>query len=72
MTYEDTRLEVTIASLEAENRYLRHQLDSTFEEALRLRHKLEHIHALSYLALHSGKGIGVGEDEPDCEAETDN
>jgi hypothetical protein len=63
--------EITIAALEAENRYLRHQLDRTFEEALRLRHKLEHIHALSVLALHSGTGIGVEEAEPDGQAQAD-
>ena len=45
-----------IEQLTAENRYLRHQLDRTFEEALRLRHKLEHIYALSHLALHAGTG----------------
>lgn len=50
-----------IEQLTAENRYLRHQLDRTFEEALRLRHKLEHIYALSHLALHAGTGDGAGE-----------
>ena len=52
---------IIIEQLTAENRYLRHQLDRTFEEALRLRHKLEHIYALSHLALQSGVGDGAGE-----------
>lgn len=64
----DEHNSIIIEQLTAENRYLRHQLDRTFEEALRLRHKLEHIYALSHLALHAGTGDGAGEGPQDgCE-----
>ena len=37
--------------LHRENRVLRSRLDNALDEALRLRHKLEHIYALTRLAL---------------------
>ena len=37
--------------LHRENRVLRARLDNALDEALRLRHKLEHIYALTRLAL---------------------
>jgi hypothetical protein len=57
----EDEIHVELETLRAENRYLRYQLDSAAEEAIRLRHKLEHIYALSQLALHSGAGDGAGE-----------
>lgn len=57
----EDEIHVELETLRAENRYLRYQLDSAAEEAIRLRHKLEHIYALSHLALHAGAGDGAGE-----------
>lgn len=57
----EDQIHVELDMLRAENRYLRYQLDSASDEAIRLRHKLEHIYALSHLALHTGAGDGAGE-----------
>lgn len=50
---ELTRMEMMLADSQAEARVLRHQLDIVSEEALRLRHKLEQIYTVSYLALEN-------------------
>lgn len=65
MTHHES---IVIEQLTAENRYLRYQLDRTFDEALRLRHKLEHIYALSHLAIHPSSGDGTAEAAQDSEA----
>lgn len=57
----EAELTVELEQVRAENRYLRHQLDTAFTEALRLRHALERLHAVSHLALHAGAGLGAGE-----------
>ena len=36
----------------AENRYLRHQLNNAFYEALRLRQAMEQIYATAHMTLH--------------------
>jgi hypothetical protein len=52
MTDEEYReLDFEVADLRSENRVLRSRLESAIDEALRLRHKLEHIYALSHLSL---------------------
>jgi hypothetical protein len=52
MTDEEYReLDFEVADLRSENRVLRSRLESAIDEALRLRHKLEHIYALSNLSL---------------------
>lgn len=57
----ETELTIELEQVRAENRYLRHQLDTAFNEALRLRHALERLHAVSHMALHAGTGLGAGE-----------
>ena len=52
MTDEEYReLDFEVADLRSENRVLRSRLESAIDEALSLRHKLEHIYALSNLSL---------------------
>ena len=46
-----SELELMLADSQAEGRLLRHRLDVVSEEALRLRHKLEQIYTVAYLAL---------------------
>jgi hypothetical protein len=57
----ETELTIELEQVKAENRYLRHQLDTAFFEALRLRHVVESINAVSHVALHAGTGDGAGE-----------
>lgn len=57
----ETELTIELEQVRAENRYLRHQLDTAFTEALRLRHIVERINAVSHMALYSGVGGGAGE-----------
>ena len=57
----ETELTIELEQVRAENRYLRHQLDTAFYEALRLRHVVERLHGISHMALHTGAGNGVGE-----------
>jgi len=52
MTDEEYReLDFEVADLRSQNRVLRSRLESAIDEALRLRHKLEHIYPLSHLSL---------------------
>jgi hypothetical protein len=55
--------ETEIARLREENAALRIQLDNMFDEALRLRHTVERLHALSHMALRAGEGLGAREAE---------
>lgn len=57
----ETELTIELEQVRAENRYLRHQLDTAFYEALRLRHIVERINAVSHMALHAGTGDGAGQ-----------
>ena len=51
-----------LEQVKAENRYLRHQLNNVFYEALRLRQAMEQMYATAHMTLHV---INTGEnDEP--------
>ena len=52
MTSEEEReLDLQLGDMIRENHILKQRLEAAVTEALRLRHKLEHIYALSQLAL---------------------
>lgn len=51
MTETERELDLQIGDLERENAQLRRKLEAAITEALSLRHKLEHIYALTTLAL---------------------
>lgn len=52
MTSEEEReLDLQLGDMIRENNVLKQRLEAAVTEALRLRHKLEHIYALSQLAL---------------------
>jgi hypothetical protein len=50
MTDEERELDLQLGEALSENRMLRRQRDTAMEEALRLRHSLEHIYATAFLA----------------------
>jgi hypothetical protein len=58
MMNEELALELEQAK--AENRYLRHQLNNAFYEALRLRQAMEQIYATAHMTLHV---VNTGEDK---------
>jgi hypothetical protein len=47
----DRELDLLVADLQYENKQLRHQRDAAVEEAIHLRHTLEHIYAKCILAI---------------------
>jgi hypothetical protein len=47
----DRELDLLVADLQYENRQLRNQRDAAVEEAIHLRHTLEHIYAKCILAI---------------------
>jgi hypothetical protein len=47
-------LDLLVADLQYENRQLRSQRDAAVEEAIHLRHTLEHIYAKCVLAIQTG------------------
>lgn len=47
----DRELDLLVADLQYENRQLRQQRDAAVEEAIHLRHTLEHIYAKCILAI---------------------
>lgn len=54
MTEEEIReLDLQLGDAIRENRVLRRQRDAAMEEALRLRHTLEHIYAKAVLAIQT-------------------
>ena len=54
MTEEEVReLDLQLGDAIRENRVLRRQRDAAMEEALRLRHTLEHIYAKAVLAIQT-------------------
>lgn len=61
---EFRELDLQIGDLNRENSILRHKLDRALDEAVRLRHKLEHIYALSHLALRASEPEGASEGPP--------
>jgi hypothetical protein len=50
----DRELDLLVADLQYENRQLRNQRDAAVEEAIHLRHTLEHIYAKCVLAIQEG------------------
>ena len=51
ITEEERELDLQLGDMIRENNVLKQRLEAAVTEALRLRHKLEHIYALSQLAL---------------------
>jgi len=51
MTDDEIELDLQLGEMIRENHTLKRRLEVAVTEALRLRHKLEHIYALSQLAL---------------------
>ena len=51
MTEDEIELDLQLGEMLRENHILKRRLEAAVTEALRLRHKLEHIYALSQLAL---------------------
>ena len=64
MTDEERELDLQLGDALYENTLLRHRLESAVTEALRLRHKLEHIYALSQLALSANVTERKGSEAP--------
>ena len=58
---EAIELDLHLAEALAENRMLRRQRDAAMEEALRLRHTLEHIYAKAVLAIQTTEPIEHGD-----------
>lgn len=51
MTEEEIELDLQLGEMLRENHILKRRLEAAVTEALRLRHKLEHVYTLSQLAL---------------------
>ena len=64
MTDEERELDLQLGDALHENTILRYRLESAVTEALRLRHKLEHIYALSQLALSKDAPERKGSEAP--------
>ena len=60
----ERELDLLVADLQYENRQLRNQRDAAVEEAIRLRHTLEHIYAKCVLAVREGGPSGAGGTPP--------
>jgi hypothetical protein len=60
----ERELDLLVADLQYENKQLRHQRDAAAEEAIRLRHTLEHIYAKCVLAVHESRPQGAGGTPP--------
>ena len=56
----ERELDLLVADLQYENKQLRHQRDAAAEEAIRLRHTLEHIYAKCILAVQEGGPSRIG------------
>ena len=63
----DRELDLLVADLQYENRQLRNQRDAAVEEAIRLRHTLEHIYAKCVLAIRKGEPEDSGSAPPSHE-----
>jgi hypothetical protein len=61
-TMNERELDLLVADLQYENKQLRHQRDAAAEEAIRLRHTLEHIYAKCVLAVHESGPSRIGGD----------
>lgn len=53
-------LDLLVADLQYENKQLRRQRDAAIEEAIHLRHTLEHIYAKCVLAIRKGEPEDTG------------
>jgi hypothetical protein len=53
-------LDLLVADLQYENKQLRRQRDAAIEEAIHLRHTLEHIYAKCVLAIREGRPEDTG------------
>jgi hypothetical protein len=60
----ERELDLLPPDLQYENKQLRRQRDSAIEEAIRLRHTLEHIYAKCVLAIREGGPEGTGGNTP--------
>jgi hypothetical protein len=58
----ERELDLLVADLQHENKQIRNQRDAAIEEALRLRHTLEHIYAKCILAVQEGGPSRIGGD----------
>lgn len=58
----ERELDLLVADLQYENRQLRIQRDAAAEEAIRLRHTLEHIYAKCILAVREDRPAAAGGD----------
>ena len=58
----DRELDLLVADLQYENRQLRQQRDAAVEEAIHLRHTLEHIYAKCVLAIRENRPEAAGGD----------
>lgn len=63
----DRELDLLVADLQYENRQLRNQRDAAVEEAISLRHTLEHIYAKCVLAVRES-----GPSNPRSDAQSHN
>jgi hypothetical protein len=59
-TMNERELDLLVADLQHENKQIRNQRDAAIEEALRLRHTLEHIYAKCILAVQEGGPSRIG------------
>ena len=60
-------LDLLVADLQYENKQLRRQRDAAIEEAIHLRHTLEHIYAKCVLAIRKGEPEDSGSAPPSHE-----
>jgi hypothetical protein len=56
----DREIDLLVADLQYENKQLRRQRDAAVEEAIHLRHTLEHIYAKCVLAIREGGPSATG------------
>jgi hypothetical protein len=64
MTDEERELDLQLGDMIRENHILKRRLEAAVTEALRLRHKLEHIYALSQLAISEDIADREGSEAP--------
>ena len=64
ITEEERELDLQLGDMIRENNVLKQRLEAAVSEALRLRHKLEHIYALSQLAISEDVADGEGSTTP--------
>ena len=63
----ERELDLLVADLQYENKQLRRQRDAAVEEAIHLRHTLEHIYAKCVLAIRKGEPEDSGGTPPSHE-----